>query len=261
MIRAAMQNLQVDARDIPKDFGDQYGNLIQGRLVSPGAMAKETRPSSPNRSEFGHTGASYSTPVSARNQERRPSQQINTVMHLQPASAAGGKCMYVIEFKGGRNDFFVLPEDSSLNIQVGDLVIVEADRGKDLGKVIMDNVTHASQVQFSPRPDEDGVKRDSQPKLIYRHADPEEVNMLLDKARDEAKCLSVVQAKVRQKGLPMEVVDAEYQWDRRKLTFYFVSEQRIDFRDLVKDLFKIYKTRIWMCAFERSRTGVRLVHS
>jgi cell fate regulator YaaT (PSP1 superfamily) len=91
----------------------------------------------------------------------------------------------------------------------------------------MDNVTHPSQVQFSPRPKEDGEEggkqRDSQPKLIYRHADPEEVNMLLDKARDEAKCLSVVQAKVRQKGLPMEVVDAEYQWYVVHLSFiYFI---------------------------------------
>ena len=83
--------------------------------------------------------------------------------------------------------------------------------------------------------------------------------MLLEKARDEAKCLAIVQAKSRQKNLPMEIVDAEYQWDRRKLTFFFVSEQRIDFRELVKDLFKIYKTRIWMCAVERSRAGVRLM--
>ncbi|KAK9708463.1 hypothetical protein K7432_009618 [Basidiobolus ranarum] len=60
--------------------------------------------------------------------------------------------------------------------------------------------------------------------------------------------MMVCQAKVRQKKLPMEVMDAEYQWDRRKLTFYFIAERRIDFRELVRDLFKIYKTRIWMCA-------------
>jgi hypothetical protein len=46
----------------------------------------------------------------------------------------------------------------------------------------------------------------------------------------------------------MEVLDGEYQWDRRKLTFFYIASQRIDFRDLVRDLFKIYKTRIWMCA-------------
>ncbi|KAI9312258.1 PSP1 C-terminal conserved region-domain-containing protein [Dichotomocladium elegans] len=46
----------------------------------------------------------------------------------------------------------------------------------------------------------------------------------------------------------MDIVDAEYQWDRRKLTFYFVAERRVDFRELVRDLFRIYKTRIWMCS-------------
>jgi cell fate regulator YaaT (PSP1 superfamily) len=46
--------------------------------------------------------------------------------------------------------------------------------------------------------------------------------------------------------------------DRRKLTFFFVAEKRIDFRELVRDLFKIYKTRIWMCAVERSRPAIRL---
>lgn len=51
----------------------------------------------------------------------------------------------------------------------------------------------------------------------------------------------------------MDVVDAEYQWDRNKLTFYFIADRRIDFRELVRDLFRIYKTRIWMCAVDRTR--------
>ena len=100
--------------------------------------------------------------------------------------------------------------------------------------------------------------KEMQPKMIYRHAQPPEVNMLLDKARDEAKALSICRAKCKQKNLDMEVVDAEFQWDRKKLTFFFLAEQRIDFRDLVKDLFKIYKTRIWMCAVERNRTNTHL---
>jgi cell fate regulator YaaT (PSP1 superfamily) len=46
--------------------------------------------------------------------------------------------------------------------------------------------------------------------------------------------------------LPMNVIDAEYQFDRHKLTFYFEADRRIDFRELVRDLFAIYKTRIWL---------------
>jgi cell fate regulator YaaT (PSP1 superfamily) len=65
----------------------------------------------------------------------------------------------------------------------------------------------------------------------------------------------------------MEVIDAEYQWDRRKLTFYFIAEKRIDFRELVRELFRyvveymvcgfrlslrsrLYKTRIWMASLQ-----------
>lgn len=49
-----------------------------------------------------------------------------------------------------------------------------------------------------------------------------------------------------ERRLPMRVLDAEYQFDRHKLTFFFEAEQRIDFRDLVSELFSQYKTRIWM---------------
>jgi cell fate regulator YaaT (PSP1 superfamily) len=46
--------------------------------------------------------------------------------------------------------------------------------------------------------------------------------------------------------------------DRNKLTFYFIAEKRIDFRELVRELFRIYKTRIWMCAVDRSRRRIDL---
>ncbi len=44
--------------------------------------------------------------------------------------------------------------------------------------------------------------------------------------------------------------------DRNKLTFYFAAERRIDFRELVRDLFRIYKTRIWMCAVDKNRAAL-----
>lgn len=46
--------------------------------------------------------------------------------------------------------------------------------------------------------------------------------------------------------LAMEITDAEWQWDRRKLTFFYLADQRVDFRELVRELFRLYKTRIWM---------------
>lgn len=51
---------------------------------------------------------------------------------------------------------------------------------------------------------------------------------------------------VAERSLPMQILDAEYQFDRHELTFFFEADRRIDFRDLVSELFSLYKTRIWM---------------
>lgn len=162
--------------------------------------------------------------------------------------------LFVVEFKAGRTDYFYLSDDSSkCVINVGDLAIVEADRGKDLGKVIETQIHSLAELQayqathVDPLVDShNAVGKEIHPKRIFRVAEPSEVALLLAKGQDENKANALCQIKIRQKKLPMEIVDAEYQWDRRKLTFYFVAERRIDFRELVRELFKIYKTRIWM---------------
>ncbi|KAJ6505879.1 PSP1 C-terminal conserved region-domain-containing protein [Mycena vitilis] len=193
--------------------------------------------------------------------------------------------LYIVEFKAGRTDLFYRAADrmASQNgrqgngngynrdedadpIRVGDLVIVEADRGKDLGKVVNDSITlseveafWAGQQRFgtgqspptSPGgPDGGAAKKEIAPKMIYGKAGAGDAQLLVAKMQDEVKALQLCQTKVRAKKLPMEVVDAEYQWDRRKLTFYFVAEKRIDFRELVRELFRLYKTRIWMASLQ-----------
>ncbi|KAJ2590330.1 hypothetical protein H4R99_007142, partial [Coemansia sp. RSA 1722] len=85
-------------------------------------------------------------------------------------------------------------------------------------------------------------------KRIFRVADQREVaDLMSNKVFDEQKALSMCQSKVQQRKLSMCVVDAEFQFDRRKLTFYFTAGRRVDFRELVRELFKHFKTRIWMC--------------
>ncbi|KAI9498521.1 PSP1 C-terminal conserved region-domain-containing protein, partial [Zychaea mexicana] len=126
-------------------------------------------------------------------------------------------------------------------VHVGDLAIVEADRGHDLGRVV------ASNLAANLFPPDLVVRR------LYRLATEAEIATLPAKVHDEAKALLVCQSKIKEKDLPMQVVSAEYQWDRRKLTFHFVAEERVDFRELVRELFKLYKTRIWMCAAKHPR--------
>jgi len=156
---------------------------------------------------------------------------------------------------------------------MGDLVIVEADRGKDLGKVIAVGIRVEEVEMWVEREREKerererergagpgdwgegsgvglGSKKEINPKMIYGKAGREDTQLLINKTQDELKALQLCQSKVRSKKLPMEVIDAEYQWDRRKLTFYFVAEKRIDFRELVRELFRLYKTRIWMASLQ-----------
>ncbi|KAG0261123.1 hypothetical protein BG011_001336 [Mortierella polycephala] len=164
--------------------------------------------------------------------------------------------LYVVEFKAGRSDLFYVADNSGLDLKRGDLVMVEADRGKDLGKITNDSIMphqiqelqkrHAEAAALAAQQEGARAPKEIHPKRIFRPAHPSEIAQLVNKNQDEINAMKVCQTKVRQKKLPMEVVDAEYQWDRRKLTFYFQAEHRIDFRELVRDLFKIYKTRIWM---------------
>ncbi|KAF5356003.1 hypothetical protein D9756_004410 [Leucocoprinus leucothites] len=204
-------------------------------------------------------------------------------LHSVPPSCP----LFIVEFKAGRTDLFYLT-NLSLNVKAGDLVIVEADRGKDLGTVVNDTITisqveewqrqqaekansaaaAAAAIGFgldSPMSPTGGSaaggagggaqavqpsKKEINPKMILGKADQGDSSLLAQKVHDELKALQLCQSKVKAKKLPMEVIDAEYQWDRRKLTFYFIAEKRIDFRELVRELFRLYKTRIWMASIQ-----------
>ncbi|KAA1073984.1 hypothetical protein PGTUg99_028587 [Puccinia graminis f. sp. tritici] len=212
--------------------------------------------------------------------------------------------LYIVEFKGGRTDLFYLsldPSEAVESVQKGDLVIVEADRGKDLGKVVHDQISidevnkfqnHQLELMLNqvnnpaasspvaihsaiptnglsgsiapgPPPPANGdlnpqaqpnpanltrLTKEIHPKRIYGKASASDVQSLHQKMEEERKALSLCRSKALQRGLKMEITSAEWQWDRRKLTFFFIADKRIDFRDLVKDLFRTWKTRIWMCS-------------
>ncbi|KAI8340238.1 PSP1 C-terminal conserved region-domain-containing protein [Chlamydoabsidia padenii] len=143
----------------------------------------------------------------------------------------------MVEFKGGRAEIY----HGRSFVRQEDWVIVEADRGQDLGKIVAKDLTWDQAQLLLPT-------TTPSPKQICRLATTSEITLLVTKRQDEQKALLICQSKSKQKNLLMDIVDAEYQWDRRKLTFYFIADRRIDFRELVRDLFKIYKTRIWMCS-------------
>ncbi|KAG9404027.1 hypothetical protein AC1031_005567 [Aphanomyces cochlioides] len=142
-------------------------------------------------------------------------------------------CMYFeVEFKRCRRTIFM----GHVVYTIGDYVKVEADRGHDVGRI-------ARQVNYEVL-----ASRSAHGPLkhILRKASHTELQLLACKMEEEAIVLNVCRLKVQQRALPMQVVDAEFQFDRHKLTFYFYADRRIDFRELVRDLFATYKTRIWL---------------
>ncbi|KAJ3478645.1 hypothetical protein NLG97_g8523 [Lecanicillium saksenae] len=225
-------------------------------------------------------------------QNRPPSPRHNLYGIGQPRV---NQLLHIVLFKCARADVFYIQEGTGLTVKPGDLVIVEADRGTDLGTVAKDNVDwqtakdlkeHYAEEQYKwlmmysqgaaaaqegnggmlsaahglPGSAVGGMGPAGQhhmqeppngeirPKLIKRLAQNHEVHSLRDKEGQEAKAKRVCMQKVKEHGLNMEILDAEFQMDWKKLTFYYFADAYINFNSLVTDLFKIYKTRIWMSA-------------
>lgn len=131
--------------------------------------------------------------------------------------------LYCVEFKAGRTDFYYM-SDTLSQLHLDDLVIVEADRGKDLGKITSGILTidqvllqlqlQQQQVLQQMEEDDTEIKRTYEfyVKRIYRLAGPSDTNLLQTKDQDEQRALSVCLQKIKARKLSMEVVDAEYQW-------------------------------------------------
>jgi len=145
--------------------------------------------------------------------------------------------IYLVEFKGSRKEYFANPD--CLSVRPGDHVIIQAERGEDMGRVI------------KKIPVEMG-KLEKKPQNILRLAMPEDLNKLLANREKEKQCVKQCEKMISERNLEMKLVDAEFQFDNNKITFFFTAEKRVDFRELVKDLASTYKTRI-----ELRQIGVR----
>ncbi len=146
--------------------------------------------------------------------------------------------LYLVEFKGSRKEFFFNRYYHALS--VSDYVIVEVERGEDLGFI---NKKIES---------ESGAIEGNRPNSILRRASTEDAarwDFLRD--QEDGYKYEVVEM-IRKHGLPMKVVDVECQFDGNKMTVYFTADHRVDFRELVKDLASRYRTRI-----ELRQIGVR----
>lgn len=125
-------------------------------------------------------------------------------------------------------------------IEVGNHVIVETARGIEYGKV----------VQSVKEKNEEDVIMPLKP--VIRVATDEDDKIAKQNKDKEKKAFFICKEKIKKHGLEMKLIDTEYTFDNNKVLFYFTADGRIDFRELVKDLASVFKTRI-----ELRQVGVR----
>ena len=159
------------------------------------------------------------------------------MVDTKTAVAEAAEVIEVI-FKGRRRAHYANPRE--LPVHEGDYVVVQAERGEDLGRV-----HHTSE----------WVKRahlQGSLKQILRVARAEDLELHERNRAKEERAFGICKDRIVQRDVEMKLVDCEYQLDGNRVTFFFTAEKRVDFRDLVKDLASAFRTRI-----ELRQIGVR----
>ncbi|MGN0312043.1 MAG: stage 0 sporulation family protein [Lachnospiraceae bacterium] len=131
-------------------------------------------------------------------------------------------------------------DPGELEIKLNDHVIVETARGVEYGQVVIAEKEIEEDAVVSPL------------KPVMRIATPKDEEQVEKNREREKEAFKICLDKIAKHGLEMKLVDAEYTFDNNKLLFYFTADGRIDFRELVKDLAAVFRTRI-----ELRQIGVR----
>jgi cell fate regulator YaaT (PSP1 superfamily) len=146
---------------------------------------------------------------------------------------------FEIEFKGGRRGLYSNPRN--IPFQIGDRAIVDVKRGQDIGEVLREGPHVSTKLK------DKGIQGQ-----ILRRATKNDLDRMNELRQKETEAHGICQECISKQGLPMKLVDVEWQFDGNKIRFYFTSDRRVDFRKLVRDLAGIFKTRI-----EMRQIGVR----
>lgn len=131
-------------------------------------------------------------------------------------------------------------DPTGYDIKKGDHVIVETARGIEYGTVVLGPKEVTDDKVVSPL------------KPLTRPATPEDEKTNIENEKKEKEAYQICLEKIKKHNLKMKLIDSEYTFDRNKLLFYFTADGRIDFRELVKDLASVFRTRI-----ELRQIGVR----
>jgi cell fate regulator YaaT (PSP1 superfamily) len=179
-----------------------------------------------------------------------------------------------IRFKGNRRGFYDWPV-ATAPLRMNEAVLVEAERGLDLGRVnavgaaalakcggctscevgakdpVEGRGTAVASEDASPSPSAEGASAEARAQVV-RRAGPNDIAQHEELRRNEDDVRRQIGERVQQHALGMRISDTEWQWDKNRLTVYFTAETRVDFRGLVRDLATQFRTRI-----ELRQIGVR----
>jgi hypothetical protein len=205
-------------RDIPRPRTPQSAHAhFQARFTVP----------SPPQQRSPHIGSA--PPVQAR----FPAYFDGSAIQTPGSEATPPDTYYSVYFHRSRTQTLI----GTARFDDGEIVITEADRGLDIGQIVT-------------RIDRPPPRELKNLRVILRKASRIEIDSIGAKEESEAQALAVCRAKVLELALPMEVTSAEYQFDGKKLTFYYTAAKYIDFRNLVRALFRTFGTRIWMMWYD-----------
>lgn len=143
-----------------------------------------------------------------------------------------------VRFKKVGKIYYFSP--GKLKIEVGEKVIVETARGVECGNVVIENRMVEDDQILPPL------------KTVIRVATKEDMKIVENNKKKEKDAFGICEEKIKKHKLDMHLIDVECTFDNNKLLFYFTSENRVDFRELVKDLASVFRTRI-----ELRQIGVR----
>ena len=154
-----------------------------------------------------------------------------------------------VQFKNSHKDFFNLPE-VEFNFEVGDIVVVEATTGHDIG--IISLMGEAVKLQMKNK------KASQATKKIYRRAKAVDIEKWIAIVSKERETMMRSRYAAWDMNLNMKVNDVEYQGDGSKAVFYYSADERVDFRELIKQLAEMFKIRIEMCQIGVRQEAARL---
>ncbi len=135
-----------------------------------------------------------------------------------------------VTFRGSRRMYYLVARGANINMD--DLIIADTEKGHDIGRV-----TQKGSLAELKHGKVSGHN-------IIRKANDKDIEKMERIKREEVEYFNICKDKIAQAGLEMNLVEVEKQFDESKITFYFLAEQRVDFRDLVRDLANTLKTRI-----------------